>query len=672
MKIQIRSLFIALAILTRIGQVHAVPVFPIATNANSIAVCGGIASGGTNYLAAYLSGTNICTQLFSTNGTLIGASVTNGHSQGLVFPNVASGTNYLVAWYDAFANTGDGQILSRTNGRVGSILSFAYTPIGAASDGTNYLVVLQDGNENLYGQFVNGGGTLSGSLFLINSQQEGNGGGTAGIIFGKTNYLVLDQGNYTGVPGESNVLTGAFVSRNGSVTGPFQISQIPSEDSDLNIPAAFDGTNFFVVWDWDPPPETEGTVTNWQVHGRLVSQTGALVGNEKILVSGPGNHSLSSIAFDGTNYLLSWTEGFAITNSPPKIRCQFFNRSASAVGIPFTPFAAQGTNVPLLAINGLVYNAGQYIVAATFGTLAFDDMLNFQGFPSAEVLGAFLSPSLAGSQVLSPPRFTSFQHNGSLTWTNTSGTNAFVLETASVITGPWFYAAAPLDLTVSTSTQTTVSIPFTPPRGFYLLQQGFSPQAFHGAWIAMQAGTTNVGNVYFMPDGNGTITNFGGFNLETPPGAYGMDGNGDVSFTINAAEDGVEAFSGLFSPPREITLTGAITNTASALFPVGNAALCSGAWSGTLTDTSGGGGPYAFTLAVATNGFANLSGSAIGTGWLFALAATNGAACGFLHTSASDPYDQVQLSGTLTGNTITGTYSVDNANDVEGTFTLTR
>lgn len=675
MKNSMRGLLIALAIFASI-QINAAPVFPIATNANAIEVSGGIASLGTNYLVSYLSGTNICTQLVNTNGALIGASVTNGHSQGLEFAYVASGTNYLAVWYDTFANSGYGQLLSRTNSRVGSAFALSYTPVGVASDGTNYLVLLEDenndaNNNDVFGQFVTGGGALSGGPFLIDNQQV-NSGGSQGIVFGKTKYLVLNQADPNGGMGNDSDVLGFFVSPGGSVSAPFQISQVPSEDNDLSVPAVFDGTNFLVVWDWDPPPETEVVVTNWQVHGRLVSPTGTFPGNETILAASSGNNSLPTVAFDGTNYLLGWDDGFGMPGSPT-IRFQFFNRSLNAVGTELTPFSAQSANVPIFAFNGLLYNQGQYVVAATFGTLAFSDF-NFNGFPSAEVFGGFLSPSLVSSSFsLIPPRITSLLHNGSLTWINTAGTNAFILETASTVTGPWSYAAAPLDLTIATGMQTTVSnVPTASAKGFYLLQQGFGPQAFHGTWIALQAGTTNVANIYFGPDGNGTITNFGAFNPGTPPGVYEVASNGYFSGVANDADDGITPFAGQFSPPREIVLTGDITNQASTLLPVQNVSLCSGAWSGTLTDNTSYPGTYGINLAVTTNGFATLSGTYSGTGWIFSLAATNGAACAFFRTTSPSPFDQIQLNGTLTGNTFSGTYSVDDDNNTEGTVTLTR
>jgi len=127
---------------------------------------------------------------------------------------------------------------------------------------------------------------------------------------------------------------------------------------------------------------------------------------------------------------------------------------------------------------------------------------------------------------------TSFQPNGQLTWTNAPGTNAFAVQWTPNLISPWANAAPPLDLTVSTGSQTTVSAPIIPQTGFYRVVEGFGPQSLHGAWIIPPTGVTNVGQAYFMADGNGTLTNFGAYNLATPPGYYSVSNTGGVTMTV--------------------------------------------------------------------------------------------------------------------------------------------
>jgi len=86
---------------------------------------------------------------------------------------------------------------------------------------------------------------------------------------------------------------------------------------------------------------------------------------------------------------------------------------------------------------------------------------------------------------------------------------------------------------------------------------------------------------------------------------------------------------------------------------------------------------YPIDLTVDTNGSVNLTNTFTGTGWIFALASTNGALSAFF-TNTIYPtyaYDQISLSGTLNGNIISGSFSTDSGsgtNAVVGNMTLTR
>ena len=68
---------------------------------------------------------------------------------------------------------------------------------------------------------------------------------------------------------------------------------------------------------------------------------------------------------------------------------------------------------------------------------------------------------------------SAFQQNGTLTWTNAPGTNAFEVQWTPTLTGAWVSAVAPLDLTVSTGSETTVTVPHISPAGYYRVARGF-------------------------------------------------------------------------------------------------------------------------------------------------------------------------------------------------------
>jgi hypothetical protein len=419
-----------LAILAGIYQTKATTVFPIATNPSLIEVSGGIARSGSNYLVSILSSTNVCTRLVSTNGILIGPLTTNGFSTGSaqiagssvpVFPFVAyGGANYLQVWYDALATNAFGRIISPSGIPIAPQFSVASStnivPMALTSDGTNFLVVLEDNNRNLYGQFVTSAGVLSNPAFQISLQ--GGASKSAAAAFGKTNYCViwLSGGN------NNNLAVGAMVSPSRSVSGPIPIGQTPAPDYSFEA-VAFDGSNYLATWAWDPYPETGGNVTNWEIFGRLVSQAGTNFGNELQLVTDPGDDIIPSLAFDGSNYLLAWGYGAnVITNT--NIRFRYFNLAASAIGPEFTWFTAQGTNPPLLAINGLVFDGTRYAIAATLGTFS-------GGFSSGQVYGGFL-PRLS---MLTASNYVDSQF--SLTLSETPGFNYLVQVNTNLMSTNW-------------------------------------------------------------------------------------------------------------------------------------------------------------------------------------------------------------------------------------------
>jgi hypothetical protein len=408
MKHWMRKLAVSLITLAVIRQINAAVIFPIATNASLVEISGGIAGSGSNYLASLLSGSNVCIQLVSTNGTLIGSLTTIGESEGE--PRAAFGsTNYLVAWYDDFTSSPFGEIVSWSGTPTGQPFPLPNSPEAIASDGTNFLVVVRDNSDNIYGQFVTSTGALSGSEFSIGNQTAKS----LSVAFGKTNYLVV-----------LNACDGVFVTPGGSAGSSFQINQTTSAAENFDA-VAFDGTNYLVAWMWNPGPDTGGSLTNWDIYGRLVSPTGSFPGTELELVTDPGNDVIPSLAFDGLNYLLTWGYGFQVTTNT-NIRFQFFNRSASAIGPEFTLFNSQGANAPLFVFpQGLIFDGMRFAMDATLGT---------SNFSSGEVYGGFIPASTAlpalGSGNYSSGQFT-------LQLTGTPGVNYAIQFSTNLAESDW-------------------------------------------------------------------------------------------------------------------------------------------------------------------------------------------------------------------------------------------
>ena len=421
------ALFSTLNLQPLTAHAQSATVFPIATNTHAIEFLGGIASSSTNYLVGFnQNDTNVCVQLVSSNGALLGLPLTNGASKGE--PRIAFGkTNYLVMWGDDYLQPQPqldlfGQIVSPGGVKVGSAFPLLST-LGSHGfqaeraidfDGANFLCVWEDDNGNptsaFYGQLVTPSGTLLGSEFLIaNGQYEDE---DTALAFGATNSLFAWQ------TGNSPCITyGAFISRSGSIGGAFPISQT-SSPSHNPLAIGFDGSNYLVVWDRDTGPGYPNPPI-WQLDARFVSPNGNLIGSEFTLVT---NQALfPSLAFDGANYLLAWSYNLDTTNSNKTMFFRFFDRSANPVGAAFNIFQPQGTNSPLF--GDVIFDGSRFFAADVSGAVGVDSTGGLTNIFSASIFGAFIPKSTPPPQ-LTPLNYTNGQF--SLLLTGTDGTNYII------------------------------------------------------------------------------------------------------------------------------------------------------------------------------------------------------------------------------------------------------
>lgn len=199
----------------------------------------------------------------------------------------------------------------------------------------------------------------------------------------------------------------------------------------------------------------------------------------------------------------------------------------------------------------------------------------------------------------------------------------------------------------------------------------FSDSVFSGAWIAS---LTTHGNMYLLGDGSGGISEYSGIIhsgdaiVPPPGGSYSVQPDGSFSMALNTENWGTTAVNGNFSTPTNATVVNPETGI---LVKVSDLGAAQGTWVGTLAETDTG-TVRQIGFSVDQNGslssFTGLSGPV--TGKMFSEA---GNLAAFFKTAETGYYNQVTLNATLSGDSITGTFSYDGPGDNgNGTVNLTR
>lgn len=230
-------------------------------------------------------------------------------TKGASFSYAFDGRNYLVGIedYQSTSSVIAAQMIDATGAKVGPLIKPNRSGIATtvAYDGTNYLMVweddqlgaLQDGYQ-VYGQFISKAGKAVGVPFAISDANIWL-DGIKVMAFGAGKYLVT----YTrliipanGDASNNRFIGGRIVNPDGTMGNKFRISKGFGDQSDV----AFDGTNFFVVWTEDSQ--------NKEIRGRFVSPAGLCGAEISVNASAAPSDNPKSVAFDGTNYLVVWND----------------------------------------------------------------------------------------------------------------------------------------------------------------------------------------------------------------------------------------------------------------------------------------------------------------------------------------------------------------------------
>ena len=385
---------VALALLLTLpAAVQAQPAsFLIATNSATM----GAAFDGSNYLVGLENPGppthTIGAQMISSNGTKVGPLIPTGRT-GIATCVAFDGTNYLLIWEDnalgALTNESYqiyGQFISKAGTVVGA--PFDISGLGIQFDGMKtmaygggkYLVTYtrltapDSGDDSRYiaGRMVDPNGAV-GSEFGISTG------------FGKASDVAFDGNNFFVVWCEDvadTEIRGRFVSPAGVPAAEISVNASPAP-SDNPKSVTFDGTNYLVVWN-----DEVGGAGAWDAFGQLVSTGGALIGDTITLTSEAGPQMVTSVAFDGANYLTIWSDMQNETNWD--VYGQFISRTGTLLGSKMTISTDAGNQM-----GGAGFANGTYLVLVNNGMI-----LGEGGITGVDSATGMFVPPLANPQVL--------------------------------------------------------------------------------------------------------------------------------------------------------------------------------------------------------------------------------------------------------------------------------
>jgi hypothetical protein len=380
-----------------------------------------LASDGTTYLFGLQVETsapavvdNVRARLVDGSGAAIGSIIDTGRTGGVPFAAYGGG-NYLMVWDDS-GLSGNGlsaQLVSSAGALVGSTIDIARpsdvgaTQLGLSNhcvtfDGTNFFIVFNTGYNgsavDLYGVFVNTSGVRVGSILPISTAVEQQ--RDYSVAFDGTNFLVaFVDGRRTVSYGVDpctllsralpSDVYGQFVSKSsggtaGSLVGSnFVINQSDSPKDATAPGVAFDGTNYFVSWHEQTVLDSTcvgGSPSggHWGVSGQFVSPAGAAVGSPVTIATTAGNAThYSTVAFGVNNYLIVSQVKSDTTNGWDVVG-RYMDKSGAFVG---AEFVIDNSALDQLFAN-VVYAGGKFAAVWTSLDLTIDSR--------GSVFGAFL------------------------------------------------------------------------------------------------------------------------------------------------------------------------------------------------------------------------------------------------------------------------------------------
>jgi hypothetical protein len=303
------------------GGVIDVPSIPISLAPNSQGTPA-VAYDGSNYMVTWCDGRSggnkdiYCCRI-DTFGVVLdtaGIPVSTGQ-QGEVFPEIAfDGTNYVIVWQDGRSVTSGTDIYGARVTQSGVVLDQSGFAITTALKGQEYSAVVFDGTyyfavwmdyrdstitrHDIYGARFTSGGVVLDTLGIPICKAD-NPQRYPQVAFDGTNYMVVWQDSRTS-PNTADIY-GARVTQSGSVLDTAGIPLWVDAEVQANPVITFDGVRYYVVFQHIP------SVYN-DLYGIVVNTSG-VVSDTFVVSAMPGNQLAPALACGQDSQLIAVFQG---------------------------------------------------------------------------------------------------------------------------------------------------------------------------------------------------------------------------------------------------------------------------------------------------------------------------------------------------------------------------
>jgi uncharacterized repeat protein (TIGR02543 family) len=276
----------------------------------------------------------------------------------------------------------------------------------------------------------------------------------------------------------------------------------------------YDGTNYLVVWNDEVNGKDTGT---WDVFGQLVSPAGAPVGGLIPITTEPGPQMVTTVAFDGSNYLAVWMDmsndangnGVCDVNEGTcwDMYGKYIRKNGSLLGGKVTISADAGNQM-----GGVGFTNGKYLVLVHEGIIV--DQNGIIHVDSAN--GTFITPST-----------TQYTADGTYTYTGDASGGALSLAWVNsnfVCNGPELGVDAQ---TVTSLTSTTMTwAPNGNASGMTWTRTSGTAGVIEGTWNMTDLGS---GATYVATFASGTVSVTSAMGPCMSELSVNISGNGNVN-----------------------------------------------------------------------------------------------------------------------------------------------